>query len=107
MEISVDDCWALPPKVEKIVKYKPNSVIVDGSYELKTYHRIVQIGEVKAYQLPTLIRVIEAALPAGVNFNVVEHTELHDTERYVPDKELLEAKEQLTEMGGPSTAKKR
>lgn len=102
----VEDSWALPPKHEKITKLKPGTAIVDANYELKTYKRVVQIVDVKAHLLPVLLRLIEAGMPEGVSLNVQEHTDLMDTERYVPDKELLDLKDQLTEMGGPSTKKK-
>lgn len=106
-DIAVEDSWALPPNKEKISRLKANTALVDADFELKTYKRIVQIAEVKGHLLPVLLRCIEVGLPEGVSFSVVEHSELADVERYVPDKELLELKEQLTGMGGPSLAKKR
>ncbi|XP_063699877.1 large ribosomal subunit protein mL48 [Culicoides brevitarsis] len=101
MEMSVSDCWALPAKEETITRFKANSSTVDSSYLLKTYKRIVQVEQVKAHQVPLLTRIIQAGLPEGVKVNIMEHTELHDKERYVPDQELIELKQELTDIGGP------
>jgi len=106
LDINVEDCWALPPKQEKITRLKPNTAVVEATYELKTYKRVVHLTDVKAHILPLLVRIIEEALPQGVTITVLEHTELQEEERYVPDKELLTLKDQLVDMGGPSTKKK-
>lgn len=57
--------------------------------------------QVKAHQVPLLTRIIQAALPEGVKFSVMEHTELHDKDRFVPDQELLQLKQDLDDIGGP------
>lgn len=101
LDMSVSDAWALPPKIENITRFKPNSSTLEATYTLKTYKRIVQVEEVKAYQVPLLARIIQAGLPEGVRFSVMEHTELHDKDRYVPDRELLQLKHDLDEIGGP------
>lgn len=100
-DMSVSDCWALPPKIENITRFKPNSSVVEANYTLKTYKRIVQIEQVKAHQVPLLVRVIQAGLPEGVKFSLMEHTELQEQDRYVPDKELLQLKQDLDDIGGP------
>lgn len=55
---------------------------------------------------PLLLRVAQSALPEGVTLNVVEHSEDDEEIRYVPDRELLELKVQLDDMGGPMTKKR-
>lgn len=54
-----------------------------------------------------LLRLAHAGLPAGVSLEVVEHQKEHDEIRYVPDKELIELKDQLDEMGGARKKKKK
>lgn len=103
----MSDCWALPPKTENITRLKPNSSTLDASYTLKTYKRIVQVEQAKAHQVPLLVRIIQAGLPEGVKFSVMEHTELHDKERYVPDRELLQLKQDLDVIGGPLEKKEK
>uniref|UniRef100_A0A336MCA6 CSON014989 protein n=1 Tax=Culicoides sonorensis TaxID=179676 RepID=A0A336MCA6_CULSO len=107
MEMNVSDCWALPPKIETITKFKPYSSTVDATYNLKTYKRYVQVEQAKAHQIPLLVRIIQAGLPEGVKFTLMEHTELHEQERYVPDKELLQLKDELDSIGGPRAEKKK
>lgn len=62
--------------------------------------------DVAAPIYPMLLRVAQAALPEGVQLNVAEHTEDDEEIRYVPDRELLELKIQLDDMGGPITKKR-
>lgn len=106
LDLCVEDGWALPAKEETITRFKPFSSIVETSYTLKTYKRVIQVSDVKAHLTPLLLRLIQAGQPEGVDLHVVEHTDMHDLERYVPDKELKTLKEQLTEMGGPSRTRR-
>ncbi len=56
---------------------------------------------------PILLRLAQAAQPEGVSITVEEHIDEHEEYRYVPDKDLNELKQQLDDMGGPSTKKRR
>lgn len=80
---------------------KPNSSVVEADYKLQVYERTVQMCDVGAPIYPTLLRIAQAALPEGVTLNVVEHTDDLEEIRYVPDRDLLECKKQLDDMGGP------
>ena len=62
--------------------------------------------DVAAPVYPILLRIAQSALPEGITFEVVEHTENDEEIRYVPDKELIELRSQLDEMGGPLHKKK-
>lgn len=55
---------------------------------------------------PILLRTCQAALPEGVSLRVVEHSEDDEEIRYVPDKELIDLRVQLDDMGGPLHKKK-
>lgn len=55
---------------------------------------------------PIFFQLIQAAQPQGTNLEVHEHLQEHEIIRYVPDKELIQLKTQLTDLGGPVTKKK-
>lgn len=86
---------------------KPASSVIESTYHLTVYERIVQISDIGAPIYPIFLRVVQAALPEGVSLDVIEHTDAHDESRYVPDKDLLECKKLLDEMGGPIEKKRR
>jgi len=56
--------------------------------------------------IPVLIRLAQASQPEGVSLTFVEHLEEHDENRYVPDNDLRDLKQQLDELGGPLKKKK-
>lgn len=99
--------WASPPQQFDIQRMKPFSSIVEADYHLTVYERTVQICDVGAPIYPILLRIAQAALPEGVTLEVVEHSSLHEENRYVPDRDLLECKKLLDDIGGPSTKTKR
>ncbi|CAH2013696.1 unnamed protein product [Acanthoscelides obtectus] len=105
MEIDVEESWAIPPQHIQISTYKPKSDLVQSQFLLKTYERIIQITDVPSIQLPIIIRVIEAGLPAGVSVNIRPHEEADEENRYIPDSELNALKSELEELGGPSKKK--
>ncbi|CAK1540525.1 unnamed protein product [Leptosia nina] len=107
MGIQVEECWATPAKQLKINRFKPNGTAVDAEYHLNIYERNVQVVDVPAWALGTLLRVSRALLPEGCTLNVHEHTIEHEDIRYVPDNELLDLKQQLEDMGGARPEKKR
>lgn len=98
MDLDVEDGWALPPKILKIQRFKPNGTVVDSEYTLNVYERSIQLCNVDAHLYPTFLRLVHEGLPEGVDLNVVQHTEEMDEARYVPDKELQELKNQLEGM---------
>ncbi|XP_017784361.1 PREDICTED: uncharacterized protein LOC108568025 [Nicrophorus vespilloides] len=101
MDIDVEDAWAVPAQDMQITTYKENSEVINSQYSLKTYERSVQITDVSSLKLPILLRALEASTPMGVSIAVVNHEDYHEEVRYIPDKELLELKQELDEMGGP------
>lgn len=100
MGIQVDECWATPAQQLKVQKFKPGGTAIDTEYHLNIYERNVQVIDVPAWALGTLLRVARATLPEGCTLNVHEHTIEHEEIRYVPDNQLLELKQQLEDMGG-------
>lgn len=107
LNLDVSECWAHPPKKEQVTRYKPNSAVVDSDYKLTTYERYVQICDIQAPTYPLFVRFIQSGLPEGVTFSVVHHTDVLEESRYVPDKDLIDAKAQLDAAGGPTTTKGR
>lgn len=106
LQLDVSECWAHPPKKEQIVRYKPNSALVESEYKLTTYERYVQINDIEAPTYPLFVRFIQTGLPEGVTLSIVHHTDFLEESRYVPDKDLLDLKAQLEAAGGPITKKK-
>ncbi|XP_062552862.1 large ribosomal subunit protein mL48 [Armigeres subalbatus] len=100
MDLDIADCWAQPPQKLNVQKFKPASAVIESEYKLTMYERNVQIANLQAPLYPTFLRVLQAALPEGVNLTVNEHTNEVDDGRYVPDRELLELRQKLDEMGG-------
>ncbi|KAK9507120.1 hypothetical protein O3M35_008928 [Rhynocoris fuscipes] len=105
MDIEVSDGWAVPAKVEKIQKFKPNSTVIDSEYVLSTYERNVQLLDLPVNIAPVFIEMIQAGLPQGISFEIHQHLPEHETIRYVPDFELKELKSQLETLGGPTKKK--
>lgn len=106
LNLDVSDCWAHPPKKEHILRFKPNSAVVESEYKLTTYERYVQICDLEAPTYPLFLRFIQSGLPEGVTLSVVHHTETLEESRYVPDKDLLDLKAQLEAAGGPILKKR-
>lgn len=101
MDLDVEDGWALPPKVLKIQRFKPKGTVVDSEYTLNVYERTLQLCNLDAHSYPTFLRLAQQSLPEGVDLQVMEHTEDMDEARYVPDRELMELKNQLEGMQKP------
>ncbi|CAH1407593.1 unnamed protein product [Nezara viridula] len=106
MDIDISDGWATPGVKHKIQKFKPNSSVVHKEYELVTYERNLQIVELPSTLAPIFFQLIQAAQPQGTNLEVHEHLKEHELIRYVPDKDLIQLKTQLTELGGPVLKKR-
>lgn len=81
--------------------------MIDAEYKLTEYVRVLQIEDMQAPFYPMLLRLAQAALPEGVSLEVSEHTDDDDEVRYVPDRDLLELKQQLDDLGGPIASKKK
>lgn len=91
----------------QIQKYKQNSAVIDAEYRLPIYERNIQISDVQSPLYSLLLRIAQATLPEGVTLEVIEHTVEEAERRYVPDKDLLELRTQLDDMGGASPQKKK
>ncbi|XP_025837502.1 uncharacterized protein LOC112906791 [Agrilus planipennis] len=105
MDIEISDSWALPPQSMQVTTFKPLSEIVDTQYKFQIYQRTLQMLDVTSSVLPVFLRLIKSSLPAGITVEVVNHEDFHEEIRYVPDKELLDLKQQLEEMEGPPKKK--
>lgn len=106
LSIDISQGWAHPPCKKKIILYKENSTNVSTEYNLTTYKRYLQLTEVQAPIYATFIRFVQSGLPEGVTLSALHHTDLIEESRYVPDKELLDLKDQLDKAGGPLKTRK-
>lgn len=130
MDLEVSNGWAVPPQHFQVQRFKPQSAVADSEYKLTLYERTIQvrhrpnchwnqkktktkktrkyfqISDIAAPDYPILLRLAQAAQPEGVSITMVEHLDEHDENRYVPDNDLKELKNQLDEMGGPVKKKK-
>ncbi|XP_055528532.1 39S ribosomal protein L48, mitochondrial [Wyeomyia smithii] len=100
MDLDTVDCWAQPPRKFNVQRFKPASAIIESEYKLTVYERNVQITSLQAPLYPMFVRILQAALPEGVTLTVSEHTPDVEDARFVPDRDLLELKQKLDEMGG-------
>lgn len=126
MNLEVSNGWAVPPQHFQVQRFKPQSAVTDSQYKLTLYERTIQvitlfhtesslfsnriffqISDIAAPNYPILLRLAQAAQPEGVSITMVEHSDEYDEHRYVPDKDLKDLKNQLDEMGGPVTKKKK
>ncbi|XP_016943832.2 large ribosomal subunit protein mL48 [Drosophila suzukii] len=107
LDLDVSDCYALPPQQTQVQRLRPNSTVIESEYKLTTYERNLQLNSVDAPVYPQFLRLAQAALPEGVSLKVQEHTDDCEERRYVPDKELLDLKDELERMGGPTNTKKK
>merc|ERR1712050_44308 len=92
------DCWPVPAKTTKIHTYKPNSAIIENTYDLATYHRVVSVEDLPAPMAPVLFEFIQQNLPEGVELNVDHPNPEEEEFRYLPDKELDMLHGQLEEL---------
>lgn len=91
----------------QIQKFKPLSSIIDAEYKIPIYERQLQLSDVQAPLYNLFLRIAQASLPEGIMIDVDHHSTDEEERRYVPDKDLLELRTQLDDMGGPVTAKKK
>lgn len=97
LKVEVVEAYAMPCRTFKIKTYQPFSATMDKEFKLNNYHRIVRISNLKSTFAPILFETIQLNLPEGVQMNVSEPTEEEDEFRYVPDIELNELKQKLSE----------
>lgn len=99
--------WAASAVHHQVQRYKPASNVIDSEYKLAKYERVVQITDVQAPVYPIFVRLLQAGLPEGVSLKIAEHSDEEEEIRYVPDKDLLDLKQQLDDLGGPTQTKKK
>lgn len=107
LDLEISQGWAHPPTKKKIIRYKENSTNISSEYNLTTYKRYLQLTDVQSPIYAVFLRFIQSGLPEGVKLAAVHHTDVLEESRYVPDKELLELKDQLDKAGGPITKTRR
>lgn len=63
--------------------------------------------DLETTKAPLFFHVIQAALPEGVKMTVKPHDEIDEEQRYLPDLELTQLKNELDALGGPTVSKTR
>jgi large subunit ribosomal protein L48 len=101
LKLNVIDTYAMPARSFKIKTYQPFSTNLDKEYELNTYHRVIRIKDLKSTFAPLLFESIQLNLPEGVQMSISVPTVEEEEFRYVPDIELNELRQRLTEIEGP------
>lgn len=107
MDLDVAESWATPPQHLQVQRFKPQSSVIETEYKLTVYERNIQIADMQAPILPLFVRLIQTALPEGVTLSVLEQNDEEDEKRYMPDKDLMELKAQLDDLGGPTISSKK
>nr|CAG4642247.1 EOG090X0MUO [Eurycercus lamellatus] len=101
MGIEVEDCWAAPAKKYNIQTFKPSTTLIENQYHLNIYERNVQVVDLPSTTAPIFFHIIQAALPEGVNMTIKPHEDIDEEQRYIPDEQLKQLKEQLDSIGNP------
>ncbi|XP_026272009.1 uncharacterized protein LOC113202134 [Frankliniella occidentalis] len=102
MGVTVADSFARRAESFKIQRFEPNTSKAMTEFNLKEYERVIQVSDLPASKLGTVIEVIQAAIPTGVTCSIVENTEEEIKSRYIPDREMNALQQELEELGGPS-----
>lgn len=98
LKVEVIEAYAMPSRSYKIKTYQPFSTNLDKEYNLQMYHRIVRVKNLKSTLAPLLFETVQLNLPEGVQLDIHEPTFEEDEFRYVPDIELQEMRQKLSEM---------
>ncbi|GAB1602650.1 39S ribosomal protein L48, mitochondrial-like [Argonauta hians] len=101
------DAFAMPAKSVRVSTYRPQSTVIDNTYDLQLYERNIEVRDLTNTALEPLISLLACHLPEGVTLRVRHHTADDEQDRYIPDRALRELQEQLDEMGGASKKKRR
>ncbi|KAL7294714.1 hypothetical protein TKK_0012011 [Trichogramma kaykai] len=98
MDFDVEDSYAMPAKETRIVRFKPKTTATEAEYVLKTYARHLVISNVNSVGLPIFIQVLQKKIPVGVTFEIEEYNSEKEAYRFIPDKQLLDLKQELGDM---------
>ncbi|XP_043223468.1 39S ribosomal protein L48, mitochondrial-like isoform X2 [Amphibalanus amphitrite] len=107
VDVDVEDCWATPHTSARVTRLKPNTAIVETSYDLNLYERNVQLRDLPTTMAPVVIDLLQHSTPPGVQACLQRHKSEYDEVRYVPDLQLKELKQQLAEVGMDPDKRKR
>ena len=88
----------MPAKEKKVLRFKPKSTVVEAEYILKEYARHLKVSNITSIKLPIFIKIIEKNIPIGAQLNVEEYSADKENYRFIPDKELLDLREELEDM---------
>lgn len=95
--LDINDTWPTPKQSLKVTTVKPNSNVIENTYQVAIFERNLQILKIPAARLSILVCVIQAALPPGVKFSFHLHDDDYEEVRYVPNLDLMELEDQLEE----------
>jgi len=97
MGIEVFDTWATPAQNLKVTTYHEGGTRPKEEYNLHLYERNVQIVNLRSVDAPTLIDIIQRALPEGVNMSLHEHTTEMAELRWIADPFIDQLRSELSQ----------
>ena len=101
------ECYPMPCKSIDVNTYRLNSTIIDKSYNLDEYERVILVNDLPNTKLTSLIYLLTVNTPEGVNFVFNYPSPSDEENRYIPDRQLLELQGQLEEMAIAKKKKKK
>lgn len=100
------ECYPMPSKSIHVNTYRPNSTIIDKSYNLQKYERVVVINDLPNTKLTPLISLLTLHTPEGINLIIDHPSPSEEESRYIPDRQLVELQNQLEEIAIAKKKKK-
>lgn len=100
------ECYPMPCKSIRVNTYRLNSTIIDKTYNLDLYERVIVISNLPSIKLSPLITLLTCNTPEGVMLDVDYLSPSDEESRYIPDRQLLELQGQLEEIAIAKKKKK-
>ncbi|XP_041351632.1 uncharacterized protein LOC121370454 isoform X2 [Gigantopelta aegis] len=82
------ESWPIPSADSQIKVFKKNTTVVQSTFDLKKFGRVVQLQNVPSTVLPIFIQIARSHLPEGIDITIQKTSEEEEEDRYIPDKEL-------------------
>lgn len=98
LKIDIVEAYPMPARSINIKTYQAFSSNIDRQYDLKMFHRVVRIKELKSTMAPILFEAVQLNLPEGVKLSIAPPTPDEDEFRYVPDTDMQNLKKELEEL---------
>lgn len=96
--VNVYKYWPLQHKELQYDVLKDEETVIDHTFTIKIYRRVLQLKDLQATLLPIFIQLIDASKPPGLDYSIAAHTKDDEKARYVIDTNLMALKEELAEI---------